>query len=141
MRQLVLVTVLATVAFAGARVVEAQETGNLRPVLVRLEDSATVLKARLVSLNADTVTLLVKDQKTSLPLDRVVRITSGRDSIRNGALIGALIGGGLCARNCGQGLNRAGELPLAVALTAGMWGVAGAAVDAMNRREEVIYQR
>lgn len=141
-RSIILIVLTATVVVIDA-VAEAQDKPrNLRSVVVQLDDTATVIKGRLVSLDADTVTLLVKNDRTSLPLDRVVRITARRrDSVRNGAYIGALIGGVLCSLNCGQGLDRASELPLAVASAAGFWGAAGAGIDALNRDEEVLYQR
>jgi hypothetical protein len=137
------VLIVLSLALVLAQVADAQnKPGKLRSVVVQLDDTSTVVKGRLVSLNVDTVTVLVKDHKTSLPLNRVLRITvRHRDSVGNGALIGALIGGVLCALNCGQGLEHAGELPLAVASSAGTWGAAGAGIDALNRREEVIYER
>jgi uncharacterized protein YcfJ len=143
MRLPVFFTIVAVIALGLGGVAEAQDKpADLRSVLVQLKDTATMIKARLVSMDANSVTLLVKNHRTSLPLDRVVRITARRrDSVWNGAVIGALIGGVMCARSCGQGLNSAGELPLAVASAAAGWGAAGAGIDAMNRREEIIYER
>ena len=142
MRRPVLFTLLASIVLGPCQVAEAQRPRDLKSVLVHLDDTATPIRGHLVSLHGDTVTLLVKNQRTSLPLDRVVRITTRRrDSLWNGAIIGALIGGVLCLRNCGQGLDNGGELPLAVASAAGIWGAAGAGIDAINRREEIIYER
>jgi hypothetical protein len=136
-------TALISSVLLLSQAAEAQDRPrDLESVLVQLDDRATPIKGRLVSLDATIVTLLIKSQRTSLPLDRVVRITARRrDSVWNGAMIGALIGGVLCLRNCGQGLDNGGELPLAVASAAGIWGAAGAAIDAANRREDVLYER
>jgi hypothetical protein len=143
MRLLAVFSAVTSTIFVVIRPAEAQEKRSDFPsVIVQLENTTTRLKGRLVSLDPDTVTLIVKDHQTSLPLSRVVRITVRRgDSVRNGAIIGAVIGGALCARTCGQGLNSGGELPLAVALSAGVWSLAGAGIDASHRREEVLYER
>jgi hypothetical protein len=108
---------------------------------VELDDTAATIKGRLVSLEGDTVVLLVKDDRVTLPKDRVIRVRTARDFVRNGAYIGALIGVALCARNCGQGLDSAGQLPLAVASTAGVWGAAGAGIDALIHHEKILYER
>ena len=64
-----------------------------------------------------------------------------KDSLKNGAIIGAVALGTWCAIICGQGLDNAGQLPLAVLAAAG-WGAAiGAGIDAMNSRKTGIYFR
>jgi hypothetical protein len=143
MRSFAFFAVVTSAVFVLTAPTAAQEKGGKsQSIIVQLDNTATVLKGRLVSLDADSVTLIVKGHQTSLPLDRVVRITARhRDSVRNGALISAVIGGALCALNCGQGLSSAGERPLAVASSAAVWGLAGAWIDALNRHEEVLYQR
>ena len=55
--------------------------------------------------------------------------------------IGALIPGVLCALNCGQGLDRPSDLPLAVAFAAGTWGAVGAGIDALIHHDEILYER
>jgi hypothetical protein len=77
-----------------------------------------------------------------LPRVRVARITvRHRDGMLDGALKGAIGGGAVCAVSCGQGLDRAGQLPAAVAAAAGIWALIGAGVDFLQREERVLYLR
>ena len=141
MRILVVLALLTIIPIFGSTL-QAQDASrrDLRSVSVKLDGSAKEIKARLVHLDENSVTLLVNGEKIVLPTDRVERIRARRrDSIVNGAMIGALAGGLLCARNCGQGLDSAGQLPLAVAFTAGVWGAAGAGIDALVHGEDILY--
>jgi outer membrane lipoprotein SlyB len=66
---------------------------------------------------------------------------SGRDSLKNGAIIGAVVLGTWCAIICGQGLDNPGKLPLAVIVAAGEGAAIGAGIDAMLSRKTGIYFR
>lgn len=57
-----------------------------------------------------------------------------RDSLRNGAIIGAIVLGTGCAFICGQGVDTNGQHAGAVAMSAGFGALMGAAVDAGQRR-------
>ena len=133
-----LVAIIVTSCHAAA---QEPSPRDLAAVLVKLDDTAKEIKAHLVSIDTDTITLLLKDRRITLPKDRVVRIRTRRDSIRNGAAIGALIGGVMCALNCGQGLDSAGEFPLAVMFATGTWGAAGAGIDALKGSQRILYER
>ncbi len=52
-----------------------------------------------------------------------------KDSLTNGAIIGAIVMVAWCLTICGQGLDSAGQLPLAVAASAGMGALIGAGID------------
>jgi hypothetical protein len=52
-----------------------------------------------------------------------------KDSLKNGAIIGAIVVGAWCLFVCGQGLDNAGQLPLAVAAGAGVGALMGAGID------------
>ena len=52
-----------------------------------------------------------------------------KDSLKNGAIIGAIVMGTWCAIICGQGLDRTSQLPLAVAAGAGIGALMGAGID------------
>jgi hypothetical protein len=64
-----------------------------------------------------------------------------KDSLKNGAIIGAVVLGAWCAIICGQGLDNAGKLPLAVLVAAGEGAAIGAGIDAMHSRKTGIYFR
>jgi hypothetical protein len=65
-----------------------------------------------------------------------------RDSVKNGAIIGAVIAGTYCAFVCGQGLDRSSQLPLAVAAAAGFGALIGASIDAgMSRKPGIFFRK
>ena len=57
-----------------------------------------------------------------------------RDSLKNGAVIGAVVLGTWCLIVCGQGLDSSGQLPAAVAVNAGLGALIGATIDARFSR-------
>jgi hypothetical protein len=72
-------------------------------------------------------------------LDRVQRIDATRDSLANGAAIGAVGLGLWCAAICGQGLESGDRLPMAVAINAGLGALIGAGIDAAHKGRTPIY--
>jgi hypothetical protein len=118
-----------------------QAPRNLAHVFVQPADGGDEVKGQLVGLGPKTLELLVDGRRISLPLENVRRIESPGDSVKNGAVIGAMIGGLWCALVCGQGLDRPGDWPTAVALAAAFWGVAGAGIDAMIPGRTTIYRK
>ena len=130
---------LALASPVGARAQDAPPEG-VEQVLVRRE-GGDELRGQLLRLGPETLTLLVEGQRIDLPISSVVRMDSGGDPVRNGALIGALIGGGFCALVCGQGVGSAAEVPMAVLVSAVFWGGVGAGIDAMIPGRTTIYRR
>jgi hypothetical protein len=57
-----------------------------------------------------------------------------KDSLKNGAIIGAVVVGAWCLVICGQGLDSTGRFPLAVAAGAGMGALIGASIDSRFSR-------
>lgn len=57
-----------------------------------------------------------------------------KDSLKNGAIIGAIVMGAWCLVICGQGLDSTGQLPLTVAAGAAMDAVIGAGIDSRFSR-------
>lgn len=57
-----------------------------------------------------------------------------KDSLKNGAVIGAVVLGTWCLIVCGQGLDSSGQLPAAVAVNAGLGALIGATIDARFSR-------
>ena len=64
-----------------------------------------------------------------------------KDSLKNGAIIGAVVLGTWCAIICGQGLDSPGKVPLAVLVAAGEGAAIGAGIDAMISRKAGVYFR
>lgn len=64
-----------------------------------------------------------------------------KDSLKEGAIIGAIIMGAWCLYICGQGLDSGGKLPLAVAGSAGMGALIGAGIDSgFSRSPRVMFR-
>jgi hypothetical protein len=131
---------LWTVAPAVAHAQEAAPEGVDR-VFVQREGPGDELRGHLLELGTETITLLVDGQRLKVPLAGVVRVDRAGDGLKNGALIGAVLGGVWCALVCGQGLEDTGALPLAVAVTALSWAGIGAGVDALIPGRTTIYRR
>lgn len=86
---------LAAVLAAGlpVRAQDLRAAGTLQRVFVLPATGHGKLEGRLLDLGHDSLALLVKGQRIEVPLKDVVRIQTPGDSVKNGALIGALVGG------------------------------------------------
>jgi hypothetical protein len=84
--------------------------------------------------------LLVQGEHRTLNLERVARIDTRRDSLKNGFLIGAAVLGGWCAYICGQGMPNGSELPLAIGVNAAFGGLVGMGIDAMHPHRQTLYR-
>src|SRR3954469_18318532 len=98
---LALLMLTAFGAAASAQTVKPARKGDR--IVVKQTVSGEELRGRLIALSPETLSLLVKGQRVDLPMDRVLRIDATRDSVVNGAAIGAALFSGLCALTCGQG--------------------------------------
>jgi hypothetical protein len=101
----------------------------------------TELKGSVVSSSSTSVTLNTVADLVTVPLIEVRRIEV-RDSLTNGALIGALIGGGISAwagitldRDCDGSCGNWGAITRLIAVGAGAGALAGMGIDALIRRE------
>ena len=101
----------------------------------------TELKGSVVSSSSTLLTLNTDAERVTVPLTEVRRIEV-RDSLTNGALIGALIGGGISAwagitldRDCDGPCGNWGAITRFVAVGAGAGALAGMGIDALIRRE------
>src|SRR3954454_16468054 len=109
---LALVTWTAFGAAASAQTLKSPRAGE--PIRVKQTASGEELRGRLIAVTPETLSLLVKGHRVDVPMDRVLRIDATRDSVANGAAIGAALLAGLCALSCGQGLDSGDQLPAAV---------------------------
>ena len=104
--------------------------------------SGAALNGRLMELGGEAVRILVDGQTRELSLTDVRRIDlDKRDSLKNGAVIGAIVLGGWCALVCGQGLGTGAQLIPAVAANAAVGALIGAGIDAGRRERTTIYPR
>src|SRR3954471_14724080 len=109
MRKIQLVTsvcaLMLSFAAASASAHQHPAKGHGEEVIVTQSPSGAELRGRLLELTPESLTILVDGRRMDVPIDRVLRIETMRDSLKNGALIGAAVLGGWCAIVCGQGLD------------------------------------
>lgn len=141
MKNLVLiVSVLLVPAIARAQDQPVPQNGT--PLVVYLREAGSDRDVRVELLKLDTSSVIVQAAgvRRQLPLTQVSRIeVTVRDSVQNGALIGAIILGGWCAVVCGQGLDRGDQVGPIVAFNAGLGALIGAGLDAMIEDRAVLF--
>jgi hypothetical protein len=129
--------VLAVVVTSGPA--SAQE--KLKQVWVMQTDSGDVVRGSLVELSPASLAVLTRDsRRVEIPMDRVLRIETGGDSLKNGAAIGAVVLGGLVLATCAS-WDGGGDCIVAAAVDAGVGALIGAGVDAMIDGRTAIYSR
>jgi hypothetical protein len=133
---LALLVVVAGTAAAGQQV-RTPKAGE--EVVVTQTDSGDEMLGRIVNLSPESLALLVNGQRVDVPIEKVLRIDGRRDSLVNGAVIGAAVLGGWCAFICGQGLDSNSSLPAAVAVNAGLGALIGVGFDALHKGRSPIY--
>jgi hypothetical protein len=119
---------------------------RLRPGdrLIVTDTQQQPIEGRLVELSPCSLRMLVDGQRQDLPLDDLLRIDRRTsDSLLNGALIGAALGGvfflsyysenALCQSNC--------QFTSGALATIGIGAATGAGLDALTARNETVFER
>src|SRR4051812_34894938 len=133
--------VVASVLVVLALSAPASAQDSFKQVWVTQSDSGEVVRGRMVNLSPQSLTLLTSDnRRVDLPLDAVLRIEAKGDSLKNGALIGAAVFGGLMVLEC-QGLSRGSQCVTGIVLDAGLGALIGAGIHAMNGGRTTLYSR
>lgn len=122
-------------------------TAQLSTVYV-LDDTGVETSGRLLSLDADALVLLVDRAERRIDAARVTRIQKRGDSLRNGALIGAIVGAGMGILAGGisdcPGTDPGGRCPgvrAAVFLfSTGVYTAIGTGIDALVVGRTTLYE-
>lgn len=137
---MLLIAVSAQTAAAQSAAVAAPGVRTGETLWIRT-NGGTELKGSVVSSSSTSLTLNTDADRVAVPLMEVRRIQV-RDSLTNGALIGALIGGGISAwagitldRDCDGQCGNWGAITRFIAVGAGAGALAGMGIDALIRRE------
>jgi len=109
-------------------------------VFVQEAGTADPIPGQLARIDASTLTLLVDGQPHEIPFDRILRIDVPGDSVKNGAIIGAVVGVVLVALAGGFSHDGPETVPL-VFWTTTYSALAGAGVDALHVGRSSIYKR
>lgn len=112
-----------------------------KAVIVHDTSSANEWHGVLTHLDAERATIIVGSEQRQLLLKDVLSIETEGDSVRNGAIIGAIVGTVFCAMVCGQGLDDASSYPLVVAANGAMIAAIGASIDAMIPGRTSLYRQ
>jgi hypothetical protein len=116
-----------------------------------IDDQGREMKGRVGVMSVATVRLVRDGKTTEIPFDRITQISRPPDSLANGALIGlaggaayGLLGSTVGTSDCdyyGPCYNEAGYV-IGATLVFGAIGTGiGVGVDALIRRDRVIYRR
>jgi hypothetical protein len=106
--------------------------------------AGTSVTGILLRVEPESLVILVNRMERRFPREAIRRVTSKqKDSVKNGALTGALVGAGMAAmsscrvdnRKCGTG-GRIGF----VAFGAGLWAAIGAAIDGSVDKRVKLYE-
>jgi uncharacterized protein YcfJ len=121
----------------GAQASWAPEIGGEIRVTAR---DGVKTRGRFRSLDADRVRLLVADQETEIARDDITRIERRGDSIKNGFIIGAVIG--ILPAALASTQFEGGGDAVAVGIVAGMgiYGLIGAGIDAAHKGWTTVYK-
>ena len=145
--------VVACVFFAAtsAQAQELAGTFEQLRVLVKAGDTLTVtdtagqpVRGKLVNLSSSSLSLNVSGTNREFQKTNVNKITKrGSDSLKNGALIGMAVGGGLAAVGialmAAEGEADAGLIAGAALIYSGIGAGIGAGIDALIEGQRVIY--
>ncbi len=139
--------VLALVgAMAIAAPVAAQDPPPIRvhpvgAVYVRSTEGAE-RRGQLLRLGPDSLTILEQGTSHDIRLTDITRIDARGDSVKNGAIIGAIVLGAWCALICPQGLDGYDNNQFAYVLgvNIALGAAVGAGIDGMHVGRTTIYQ-
>jgi hypothetical protein len=138
---LALALLLPAAALAQGRTTSAPPLPSSEAVIVTQSTSGQQLRGYLMQLSPTTLAILVDGRRVEVPLDNVLRIEGGNDSVKNGAAIGAAVGGGLTALSCGQALGSSAICLTAAVFYTGIGALVGAGVDALHKGRTTIYSK
>jgi hypothetical protein len=130
-----LTLVLALLLPAAARAQQPQEE-----VIVTQSASGAELRGRLVELSRTSLGILVNGSRVDVPIDNVLRIEARTDSVKNGAVIGASVLGGLSLLAC-AGHRDAAFCLWSGAVNTAFGALAGAGIDALHKGRTTIYSK
>ncbi len=113
-----------------------------------MDDAGVEVSGRFVRLNPDSLVLLIGDKEIRLEAPRVRRIQKQGDSLRNGVVIGALVGVGVGLLASGiadcPGADAGGSCPgfraAALVGSTGLYAGLGAGIDALVSGRTTLYE-
>jgi len=133
---LVMVAVSASTAWAGQKPIAAN-TGER--VVVTQSGSREELQGRLLDLSPTSLAILVDGRRVDVPIENVLRIDVRNDSLKDGAILGGAILGGLGVVSCAGFAQSASQCVTAITVNTGFGVLLGAGIDALHKGRTPIY--
>jgi hypothetical protein len=129
---------LASLFASPAAAQEADSFDEIRlsnlPTVYAVDESDRETKGRLVRLTPSSITLLVDGSERTFEAAKLKRLEKKGDSLRNGALTGAVIGTLLTiaavSESCPRNVSCGGAKALYAVASIGGWTALGTAIDA-----------
>jgi hypothetical protein len=107
-------------------------------VFVTHTGSGQPVRGRLIELSPNSLAMLVDGRRVEVPIDEVLRIDARGDSVKDGAIIGAAVWGGLTAFSCAA-IEDAEYCVTAMVINTGIGALIGAGIDALHKGRTPIY--
>ncbi len=146
---LAIVLIPAAAAHAQDALLEGLNPAGMPTVFVT-DDCGVETRGKLLRLDDEAVVVLVDGERRRTEMGRVSRVTRRGDSLKNGAIAGALVGAAIgvltsglvdCSDDTGQiGGCGAGTRSVMVAVSAALYASIGTSIDALVQGRTVIYQ-
>lgn len=117
-----------------------------RTTIYLTDDTGAETTGRLIGLDEDSIALLVDGATERFPRERVSRLEKRGDSLLNGAIMGALIGGAFTAlaaafADCPDARSRCPGTRIAYGIGgAAVYGAIGAGIDALIPGRTTLYK-
>jgi hypothetical protein len=99
------------------------------------------IKGRLLDITPETLALLVDGQRVEIPMHTVKVVSVGGDSVKDGAAIGAVVMGTLCALTVCRFSENPGQFVTVLVFEAGLGALIGAGIDAMHSSPTIVYRK
>jgi len=104
------------------------------------DQQGRVGKGRLRAITADQLLLVVDGAEVAMPRSTITRIERRGDSLKNGFLIGALVGAPLGALSAGEVEAGGGSVAALAVFGIGVYGLIGMGIDAMHTGWTTVYR-
>jgi hypothetical protein len=133
---------LVTLGFSvGGASAQDTDPPQARQVIIEQREPHTKLRGTLLHLNSDRLIALIGTDRQEVPMDNVLTIKTRGDSLTNGAVAGAIVGGLVSFLFVHGELDSPSQVAAAVAINAGFYAAIGAGIDALMPGYTTIYRR
>jgi hypothetical protein len=132
-------TLAPSIAFAQQQAPPAPAVMMPGPTVFVLDSNSKEIKGRLLRLDTSEVAILVDGNERRFDLSQVRRVQKRGDSLKNGAIAGAIVGF-LAGIGAAQVTSSDGEAVVGVLVGTAIYAAIGTGIDAMIQGRSTLYQ-